>query len=314
MSWSAAYKYGNSSSSSIASSLRSRSSGRSPASSRRLNMDLAGGSLSSATLSSIKDDTSLDFTLNSELSKFEADQAILPNPEYNNKRRTIVLQRDTHEESFGFAIQSYVFKRCNSGATERITYVDYVRDGSAAAKSGIRKGDVIVAVNGVSVVCESHSSLVQLMSAQLKMRLVLLFQNIARIIQLSARSLQLQYLLKEKQRMVDILDQEERRLLAGSKHALMGGSSSASTSGSSLPGFGTYGATGSNVSDSGIDSSEHQHHPDDPAHADADTSTSDISMNDISMSEGPCDPLGVGLTHVIRVDSRSSLAAQVTRL
>ncbi|CAI4221649.1 unnamed protein product [Auanema sp. JU1783] len=236
-------------------SSRSRSSG--PLS--RFRSSESGGSPSSAT-SSLRDDVSLNLTLNSDNGKFDVDQSILPYPEFNNKRRTIVVIRSTLNESFGFALQSYVFKR-GSNSIERITYVDYVQDGAPASKAGIRRGDVVIAVNGVSVIGESHSSLVSIISSQLQMRIVVLFQNIARIIQLSARSLQLQYILREKQKMLEALEREEQKIIDkydfGSKQ-LEQTSESANTSGSSLPGLCP---SGESMISAGIESD----HPDDPS-------------------------------------------------
>lgn len=141
--------------------------------------------------------------------KFECDQNILSDrPELNNQRRTVVVSRESFHDTFGFALQSYTFRRKNQKRTERITYVDYVRNGSPASKAGIRRGDVVVAVNNSTVIGISHSHLVELMSHQLTMRLVLLFQNVARIIALQARSLQLQYILAEKQKLLKKIEEQ----------------------------------------------------------------------------------------------------------
>ncbi|PIO54342.1 hypothetical protein TELCIR_24298, partial [Teladorsagia circumcincta] len=93
-----------------------------------------------------------------------------------NTQRTVLLVRSSLEECFGFALQTYVFKRGPYGLKERITYIDYVRDKSIAAGAGVQEGDVVVAVNGSPVLQESHADLVKLMSSQLELRLVLLYQ------------------------------------------------------------------------------------------------------------------------------------------
>ncbi|KIH64213.1 hypothetical protein ANCDUO_05479 [Ancylostoma duodenale] len=115
---------------------------------------------------------------------------------------------------------TYIFKRGPVGLTERITYVDYVREDSAAAIAGVRRGDVVVAVNGFPVLAESHKALVDLMSSQLKLHLVLLYQDITRILALSVRSLQLQYILAEKYILLEQMDMEEASLLHGSGGSL----------------------------------------------------------------------------------------------
>lgn len=38
-------------------------------------------------------------------------------------------------------VQTYVLKRGSYGLKERITYIDYVRDDSIAAKAGIQEGE-----------------------------------------------------------------------------------------------------------------------------------------------------------------------------
>lgn len=66
--------------------------------------------------------------------------------------------------------------------------MDYVRDKSPAANAGIKRGstdeeivsisqgDVILSVNGLSAIGETHTSLVTLINSLLKMKLVLIFQ------------------------------------------------------------------------------------------------------------------------------------------
>lgn len=55
-------------------------------------------------------------------------------------QRSLLLCRQTFETSFGFALQSYVFKRTSSNSYERITYVDYVSADSPADRCGITRG------------------------------------------------------------------------------------------------------------------------------------------------------------------------------
>ncbi|ETN85571.1 hypothetical protein NECAME_01463 [Necator americanus] len=116
--------------------------------------------------------------------------------------------------------KTYVFKRGASGIRERITYIDYVRESSIAADGGVQKGDVVVAVNGIPVLTESHKGLIELMSSQLNLHLVLVYQDIARILALSVRSLQLQYILAEKYILLEQIDMEEASILNGSAGSL----------------------------------------------------------------------------------------------
>ncbi|KAK6729546.1 hypothetical protein RB195_006535 [Necator americanus] len=137
-----------------------------------------------------------------------------------NTQRTALLSRSSLNEPFGFALQTYVFKRGASGIRERITYIDYVRESSIAADGGVQKGDVVVAVNGIPVLTESHKGLIELMSSQLNLHLVLVYQDIARILALSVRSLQLQYILAEKYILLEQIDMEEASILNGSAGSL----------------------------------------------------------------------------------------------
>ncbi|WKX91625.1 hypothetical protein Q1695_010002 [Nippostrongylus brasiliensis] len=135
-------------------------------------------------------------------------------------KRSVVLSRSNLDECFGFALQTYVLKRGRHGLKERITYIDYVRDDSIAAKAGIQEGDVVVAINGFPSLLESHSALVKRMSSQLELRLDLLYQNISRILDLSVRSLQLQYILAEKYILLEQLEMQESSILHESEGSL----------------------------------------------------------------------------------------------
>ncbi|CAJ0593948.1 unnamed protein product [Cylicocyclus nassatus] len=137
-----------------------------------------------------------------------------------SSQRIAYLFRSSFDESFGIALQTYVLKRGPGALRERITYIDYVRANSPAAAAGVRRGDVVVAVNGYPVLTESHKALVDLMSSQLELCLVLLYQDITRILSLSVRSLQLQYILAEKFILLEQLDMEEASLLHGSVGSL----------------------------------------------------------------------------------------------
>ncbi|EYC43174.1 hypothetical protein Y032_0501g2602 [Ancylostoma ceylanicum] len=116
-----------------------------------------------------------------------------PQPIPINSQRTALLSRSNLGESFGFALQLVILHT---------------------------SGDVVVAVNGFPVLAESHKTLVDLMSSQLKLHLVLLYQDITRILALSVRSLQLQYILAEKYILLEQMDMEEASLLHGSGGSL----------------------------------------------------------------------------------------------
>ncbi|KAK6029549.1 PDZ/DHR/GLGF domain protein, partial [Ostertagia ostertagi] len=122
----------------------------------------------------------MDLNKMNDAAKNEESDAPPATPVRVNTQRTVLLARNSLEECFGFALQTYVFKRGPYGLKERITYIDYVRDNSIAAAAGVQEGDVVLAVNGSPVLQESHADLVKLMSSQLELRLVLLYQDISR--------------------------------------------------------------------------------------------------------------------------------------
>ncbi|PAV76522.1 hypothetical protein WR25_13649 [Diploscapter pachys] len=124
----------------------------------------------------------------------------------------VMAEWDEREENSA-ANESYMFKRTENDVPQRITYVDYVQNNSSADKATLRKGDVVLAVNGVSVTSYSHSSLVNLISSLLTMRLVTIFRDVPRIISLSVRSMKLNLLLEEKVKELRELESRERDML-----------------------------------------------------------------------------------------------------
>ncbi|CAD6190887.1 unnamed protein product [Caenorhabditis auriculariae] len=130
-----------------------------------------------------------------------------------SSQRSILLTRANLNDSFGFAIQSYVFKRSSSKSLERITYIDYVQAGSPAERAGIQKGDVVVAVNGECVLSTSHTDLVETISSLLQTSLILIYKDVAKIISLTMRSMQLRYILEQKKKLLEILEDQEAFLL-----------------------------------------------------------------------------------------------------
>ncbi|EFP01586.1 hypothetical protein CRE_30528 [Caenorhabditis remanei] len=129
-------------------------------------------------------------------------------------QRSLLLCRQNFDTSFGFALQSYVFKRTSSNSYERITYVDYVCSDSPADRCGIIRGDMVVAVNEKSVVTASHAEIVDSIAQCLQVSLVLVFKDVARIVELSMRSIQLKFILDTKMRELEMLEEKEKELEA----------------------------------------------------------------------------------------------------
>ncbi|CAB3410602.1 unnamed protein product [Caenorhabditis bovis] len=148
-----------------------------------------------------------------DISNITVDGLILPDLDGDAAQRSVLLARSSLDDSFGFALQSYVFKRASTDSYERITYVDYVSTSSPASRAGVRRGDMVIAVNGQCVITSSHTEIVAAIAQSLHVTLVLVFKDVARIVGLTMRSIQLNCLLKEKERELDILEEEEMRLM-----------------------------------------------------------------------------------------------------
>ncbi|CAI5439174.1 unnamed protein product [Caenorhabditis angaria] len=131
----------------------------------------------------------------------------------SSSQRSILLTRRSLDDSFGFALQSYVFKRSETDQFERITYIDYVSSGSPASRGGIRRGDMVIAVNGNCVITNSHSEIVESITNSLHVTLILVFKDIARIVSLTMRSIQLKCLLDTKKQELEEIEDQEKQLI-----------------------------------------------------------------------------------------------------
>ncbi|CAO4361233.1 unnamed protein product [Caenorhabditis nigoni] len=176
-------------------------------------------STNSATTSSSKfespdDNLSDEQLLCDSKEEYPLNDYLLQGISQESAQRSILLCRQNFETSFGFALQSYVFKRTSSNSYERITYVDYVSADSPADRCGIIRGDMVVAVNEKSVVTASHAEIVDSIAQCLQVSLVLVFKDVARIVELSMRSIQLRFMLDTKMRELKILEEREKELEA----------------------------------------------------------------------------------------------------
>ncbi|CAI2312668.1 unnamed protein product [Caenorhabditis sp. 36 PRJEB53466] len=174
-------------------------------------------STNSTTTSSSKyespDETSLEQQLLCETKEeYPLNEYLLEGIHQESAQRSILLSRQSFSCSFGFALQSYVFKRASSNSYERITYVDYVSTDSPADRCGVVRGDMVVAVNEKSVVTASHAEIVDSIAQCLQVSLVLVFKDVARIVELSMRSIQLRFMLDMKMRELKSLEEKEKEL------------------------------------------------------------------------------------------------------
>ncbi|XP_048777536.2 cytohesin-interacting protein-like isoform X2 [Ostrea edulis] len=151
-------------------------------------------------------------SVGADLDHLEAERSILSDPQDNRKRRTILLHKKN--ESWGFTIQTYGFKNKKTGEIEVYTYVDYVALNGPANIAGMRRGDIILSVNGRSVEFATHQELVSVIqSCGDQARLVVLFVDCCKKVELHDRLIKLKRLLNLKIKELRDVEMKERELL-----------------------------------------------------------------------------------------------------
>ena len=132
----------------------------------------------------------------------------------NSFRRTVIIERD-NGNSFGFSLQSILIEKKNSPDQEpkRVTFVSKVDDDSPADIAGIVPGDVVVAVDGEVVVDLRHSELVSLIQKKSKMRVIVVFEDMVRKVELISLYLKLEKEIQKKQEELAAVEEEERKIL-----------------------------------------------------------------------------------------------------
>nr|KAG5702397.1 hypothetical protein BaRGS_027484 [Batillaria attramentaria] len=159
-----------------------------------------------------------------ELHHLEKERAIQTDPEETRRRRTIQLNRkDSQTGSWGFTLQTYGIKNKRSGETEVMTYVDYVEMRGPAWIAGMRRGDVLLSVNGESVEGLNHPRLVDKIQASGDiLRLVVLFEDCCRKVELYERFIKLKRILSQKLRDLRHLEQQEKMIRSGDRLSRLG--------------------------------------------------------------------------------------------
>ncbi|XP_041374477.1 dentin sialophosphoprotein-like [Gigantopelta aegis] len=147
-----------------------------------------------------------------ELEILEKDREIHTNPDETRRRRTIKLFKE--RGSWGFTLQTYGIKNKCTNTLEVMTYVDYVEMNGPANFAGMRKGDVILSVNGTTVEDLTHKELVvRIQESSNVLRLVILFEDCCRKVELYDRFIKLKQLLALKHEELRRLDFEEMSIL-----------------------------------------------------------------------------------------------------
>ncbi|GFR90600.1 general receptor for phosphoinositides 1-associated scaffold protein [Elysia marginata] len=169
-----------------------------------------------SALKALKQVSILRGSVGADLQDLAKDRAIVTDPEETRRRRTIRLTRQHLRASWGFTLQTYGIRNKRSGEVEVMSYVDYVEMNGPAFRAGMKKGDVILSVNGESVDTYTHRDLVtKIQKGGRELRLVVLFEDCCRKVELQERYIRLKKLLNLKVKELRRLEGEESRLLRG---------------------------------------------------------------------------------------------------
>ncbi|XP_076089075.1 cytohesin-interacting protein-like [Mytilus galloprovincialis] len=151
-------------------------------------------------------------SIGADLHCLEPERSIKSHPNDNTKRRTLFLKKINN--SWGFTLQTYGIKHKKTNEIEIMTYVDYIEITGPAYMAGMRKGDVILSVNGESVDRNSHKELVRVIrGCGDSMRMVVMFEDCCKKVELHDRIFRLKEILAHKKLALKELEQQEKEII-----------------------------------------------------------------------------------------------------
>lgn len=157
-------------------------------------------------------------SLGADLDFLDAERSIKSHPEDNVKRRTLLMKKINN--TWGFTLQTYGIKHKKTNEIEIMTYVDYIEITGPAYMAGMRKGDVILSVNGQIVDKKTHKELVDVIrNCGDLMRLVVMFENCCKKVELHDRIFRLKEILAHKKMELKELECQEKEILAELYHS-----------------------------------------------------------------------------------------------